>query len=196
MILTVLQETFNIDGDHFWMETWGVMEAKQLLLEMHRPTSTMKDPNSKRYYVCQHFGFKGQKHHLNLYRNHGLCRAEAVKGVHLKSYPTIPWANTISSTRSLSHCNTMEDVLHMFRDVKLRGSKRGTGVALAADSLVNSVRTEQAPKRVAESKAQSDPPKKSGANLAARKRGLRPPKEQLLSQHRIEYFPTMFQILL
>jgi hypothetical protein len=178
----MLQETFNIDGDHFWVETWGVMEARQLLLEMHGPTSTMKDPNSKRYYVCQHCGFKGQKHGLNLHRNHGLCRAEAVKGVRLKSYPTIPWADTISSMRSLSRCNTVEDVLQMFRDVKLRGSKRGTGVASTADSLANFERTERAPKRVAESEAQSRPPKKTGANPTTRKRELWPSKEQPLRE--------------
>jgi hypothetical protein len=107
----MLQETFNIDKDYFWVETWGVMEARQLLLEMHGPTSTMKDPNSKRYYIFQHYGFKGQKHRLNLHRHHGLYRAEAMKGVRLKNYPTIPWANTISSMRSLSRCKTVEDVL-------------------------------------------------------------------------------------
>jgi hypothetical protein len=135
------------------VETRGVMEARQLFLEMHGPTSTMKDPNNKRYYVCQHYGFKGQKHRLNLHRHHGLYRAEAVKGVRLKSYPTIPWADTISSMRNLSCCKTVEDVLQMFREAKLRGSKKGTGVALAADSLVNSERTERAPKRVVESEA-------------------------------------------
>jgi hypothetical protein len=156
------------------------MEARQLFLEMHGPTSTMKDPNNKRYYVCQLCGFKGQKHRLNLHWNHGLYRAEAVKGVRLKSYPTIPWADTISSMKNLSCCNTVEDVLQMFRDVKLWGSKRGTGMVSAADSLANSVRTERAPKRVAESKAQSQLPKKTGANPVARKRGLWPPKEQPL----------------
>jgi hypothetical protein len=34
----------------------------------------------------------------------------------------------------------------MFKDVKLRGSKRGMGVALVADSLANSERTKRAPK--------------------------------------------------
>ena len=95
------------------------MVARQLLLEMHRPTSTMKDPTSKQYYVCQHYIFKGQKHHLNLHRNHRLCRVEAMKGVRLKSYPTIPWADTISSMKSLSCCKTAEDVHQMFWDVKL-----------------------------------------------------------------------------
>ena len=51
-------ETFNIDGDHFWVESWEVMEARQLLLEMHGPSSTMKDSSNKRYFICQHYGFK------------------------------------------------------------------------------------------------------------------------------------------
>jgi hypothetical protein len=66
------------------------MEARQLLLEMHGPSSSMKDPSNKRYFICQHCGYKGQKHCLNLHRHHGLYRTEAVKGVQLKSYPTIP----------------------------------------------------------------------------------------------------------
>jgi hypothetical protein len=70
----------------------------------------------------------------------------------------------------------------MFRDVKLRGSKRGTGVASTADSLANFERTERAPKRVAESEAQSRPPKKTGANPTTRKRELWPSKEQPLRE--------------
>ena len=66
------------------------MEARQLLLEMHGLSSSMKDPSNKRYFIYQHYRFKGQKHHLNLHRYHGLCRAEVVKQVQLKSYPTIP----------------------------------------------------------------------------------------------------------
>jgi hypothetical protein len=85
-----VQETFNIDGDHFWVESWGVMEARQLLLEMHGLSNSMKDPSNKPYFIYQHCGYKGQKHRLNRHRHHGLCRAEVVKGVQLKSYPTIP----------------------------------------------------------------------------------------------------------
>ena len=83
-------ETFNIDSDHFWVESLGVMEARELLLEMHGSTSTMKDPSNKRYFICQHYQFKGHKHHLNLHQHHGLCKAEVAKGVQLKNYLTIP----------------------------------------------------------------------------------------------------------
>jgi hypothetical protein len=43
-------ETFNIDGDHLWVESWTLMEVRDLLLEMHGPASNIKDPTSKRYY--------------------------------------------------------------------------------------------------------------------------------------------------
>ena len=66
-----------------------MMEARELLLEMHGPTNSMKDPSNKRYFICQHCQLKGQKHHFNLYRHHGLYKAEVVKGVQLKNYPTI-----------------------------------------------------------------------------------------------------------
>jgi hypothetical protein len=47
-------------------------------------------PREQAVFFCQHCGFKGQKHRLNLHRHHGLCRAEVVKGVRLKNYRTIP----------------------------------------------------------------------------------------------------------
>jgi hypothetical protein len=168
-----VQETFNIDGDHFWVESWGVMEARQLLLEMHGPSSSMKDPSNKRYFICQHYGYKGQKHRLNLHRHHGLNRAEAVKGIQLKSYPTIPWADPILSMRSLSRCRTADDILKMFRDVKLRSLKKTIGGASAsvADSLATFERTEKLPKKTIESEAQSWPPKKTIPIGGTRKRG-------------------------
>jgi hypothetical protein len=114
-----VQETFNIDRDHFWVESWTLMEARKLLLEMHGPTSTMKDPVSKRYYACQYCTYSGQKHRLNLHRYHGLCKGEGARGLHLKSYPTIPWLDIISSMWTLSMCTTPDEILKMFRNVKL-----------------------------------------------------------------------------
>ena len=172
----MIQETYNIDGDHFWVETWGVMEARKLLLEMHGPASTMKDPATKRYYVCQHCGFKGQKHRLNLHRHHGLCTGEAVKGTRLKSYPTIPWADTVSSMKTLTACNTAEDVLRMFREVKLRAPKKAT------DSVATSERTGGASKRLPEFEAQSRPPKNPAVHARATKRALKKPKLQTLAE--------------
>jgi hypothetical protein len=56
----IIHETFNNNGDHFWMETWGVMEAKQLFLEMHWPMSTMKDLASKRSFSANTAGSRAR----------------------------------------------------------------------------------------------------------------------------------------
>jgi hypothetical protein len=137
-------ETFNIDGDHFWVESWTLMEVRDLLLEMHGPASNIKDPTSKRYYSCQYYAFRGEKH-------------------------------IVSSMRTLSMCTTPDEVLRMFRDVKLRGAKKSTVGASVADSLAMSERTDKSGKRAAESEAHSRPPKKSAAASPA-------PKKQLLRQ--------------
>jgi hypothetical protein len=75
--------------------------------------------------------------------------------------------------RSLSRCHTADNVLKMFRDVKLRSLKKTTGGASAsvADSLATSERIENLPKKTAEFEAQLRPPKKSVLVVGTRKRG-------------------------
>jgi hypothetical protein len=34
------------------VESWTLMEVRDLLLEMHGPASNIKDPTSKQYYAC------------------------------------------------------------------------------------------------------------------------------------------------
>ena len=114
------------------------MEVRELFLEMHGLASSMKDPTSKQYYACQYYAFKGQKHCLNLHQHHRLCKEEGVRGLLLKSYPTIPWADIIFSMRTLSMCTTPDEVLRMLWDVKLQGAKKSTRGVFVVDSLAMS----------------------------------------------------------
>ena len=100
-----------------------------------------------------------------------------MKGSYLKAYPTIPWSDTVSSMKTLRACKTTEDVLRMFREVKLQAPKKGT--ASTADSLATSERTKRVTKPVAETEAQSRPPRKIAVNPKATKR-LLPKKKELL----------------
>jgi hypothetical protein len=192
-------ETFNIDRDHFWVESWTLMEVRDLLLEMHGPASNIKDPTSKRYYACQYCAFRGQKQCLNLHRHHGLCKGEGTRGLRLKSYPTIPWADIVSSMRTLSMCTTPDEVLRMFRDVKLRGAKKSTEGASVADNLAMSERTDKSGKRAAESEAHSRLPKKSAAASPAPKKRLlrqRPPapKREVSSESSSDSYTGSFAL--
>ena len=155
-----------------------MMEARQLLLEMHGPSNSTKDPSNKRYFICQHFRFKGQKHCLNLHWHHGLYGAEAVKEVQLKSYATIPWADPTTSMRYLSRCCTVDDVLKIFRDVKFQSLKKTSGASTLI-SLTMSERTEKLLKKTAQSEAQLRLLKKSVPIVGTRKRRHKKTRENV-----------------
>ena len=88
----------------------------------------------------------------------------------LKSYPIIPWVDPTLLMRNLTWCRNTENVLKMFRDVKLRSMKK-TGGASASTSLTMSKRTEKVLKKTVEFEAQSWPPKKGASVGGTRKRG-------------------------
>jgi hypothetical protein len=81
----IVQETFYIEGSHYFVEEWGLMEFRALILELHDKASIYL--GEKRVFKCRWYGEMKQKHRINVYRHHGCPRHVG----RLKAYPTIPW---------------------------------------------------------------------------------------------------------
>ena len=111
-----IEQLFVIEKDHIWRDSWDVMEARDLIVEMHGPDSALIPPGQTgpKHVLCIHCNTMHQKHRFNLHRNHAKCKGEGMVGVKMPSYPSLIGNHVGSFVATLRECVTLEEVISAF----------------------------------------------------------------------------------
>lgn len=121
-----IEQLFVIEKDHIWRDSWEVMEARDLIVEMHGPDSALIPPGQTgpKHVLCIHCNTMHQKHRFNLHRNHAKCKGEGMVGVKMPSYPSLVGNHVGTFVASLLECVTVEEVISAFGTLGHAAPKR------------------------------------------------------------------------
>jgi hypothetical protein len=121
-----IEQLFVIEKDHIWRDSWDVMQARDLILELHGEDSSIVPPGQTgpKKYLCIHCDEEHQKHRLNLHRNHAWCKGKGMVGVKMPSYPTLGIKDVASFVARLRQCASVDEVISAFAGLEPIASKR------------------------------------------------------------------------
>lgn len=116
----LVEQIFVIERDHAWRDSWTPRMARQLLLELHSPTSKLFPAGTvgPKMYTCIYCQQKFQKHRFNLHRNHVQCLGEEKRGEKMPSYPNLPLKDQRDFLARLEASTTDTKIAAVFMNIQ------------------------------------------------------------------------------